>query len=320
MRWTTLLDEPVNLTDSKTVFEQGERVIASKPTARILFETWELNHWDPHQISFEADVRDWLVLPASFRSKITRVLQAFIIGEHTGLDLLSPVLAGAPSEVDLRFLATQVADEARHSVFMFKLSQALWPDGLSEKEILESAWRSLTPSYRSLNDIESSLARATLADPANYDGWIRQVTMFHFVTEGVLAYYGQQSLTRVLEKSKRLPGIKQGFSAMGRDEARHVSFGLGMLREGIQAGKSDEILDVLRTILPFAVTVDYTEGTMLPIELIAAHKGQAALLNFAHRRLVQIGLDRQLAESFMRDVGVRANKIVYDLSHGAHKA
>ncbi|WP_431030788.1 hypothetical protein [Plantibacter sp. RU18] len=97
-------------------------MIASRPTADTLFETWERNHWNPYEITFEQDHDEWAALPGWFREKLTGVLQTFVIGEHTGLDLLSPVLAGATSEVGLRFLGTQVADEARHSVFMFLLA------------------------------------------------------------------------------------------------------------------------------------------------------------------------------------------------------
>lgn len=310
MRWTTLLDEPVELASVQDVFARGDAIIQSRPTADTLFETWERNHWDPYAISFEQDHDEWHALPQWFRSKLSDVIQTFVIGEHTGLDLLSPVLAGATTEVGLRFLGTQVADEARHSVFMFRLTNALWSSSDSESTMLSNAWDSLSPSYRELNRIESTLARATLTNATDYDAWLRQVTMFHMVTEGVLAYHGQRMLTSTLQKSGKLPGITRGFLAMGRDEARHVAFGLEMLREARREGRQDEILGVLDRILPYAITVDYYDAKMPARDWRTAAHTRQQLLAAAERRMRQIGINGRIAQSLADTANENADKVL----------
>ncbi|MGH3690540.1 MAG: ribonucleotide-diphosphate reductase subunit beta [Microbacterium sp.] len=309
MRWTTLLDEPTQLTGpAKTVFRQGEEVIASQPTAARLFETWEKNHWNPFEISFERDHAQWQRMPEWLRARLSTVIRTFVIGEHTGLDLLSPVLAGATTESGLRFLATQVADEARHSAYMLRLVEALWGSMGSESVLLSEAWEGLSPSYRRLNEIESGLARDTLQGPGNYDSWIRQVTMFHLVTEGMLAYFGQHSLTDALERSRVLPGVKLGFLAMGRDEARHISFGMEAIRTAMDEGRRDEVLHTLTEILPLAITVDYFPDGTPGASDDDALRTRRALSTLAARRLTQIGLERPLVDSVMKDVQTQADR------------
>lgn len=311
MRWSTLLDEPTDTRErAGRVFSRGEAVITSRPTATALFESWEKNHWDPFAITFEQDHAEWNSLPEWLRGRIETIIKTFVIGEHTGLDLLSPVMAGATSETGLRFLGTQIADEARHSEFMFRLVRALWPDSTSESVMLSEAWASLSPSYRELNTIECSLAKAVLRSPSNYDAWVRQVSMFHLVTEGMLAYFGQHALTSALQRSKRLPGVTQGFLNMGRDEARHISFGMDALRTAIYDGRSDEILDTLSQVLPLAVTVDYADSSAGVADLRAATRTRQHLSRLAARRLSQIGLDRNIVEATMLQTQKRATEIL----------
>lgn len=313
MRWTTLLDEPTDTRGgAHLVFRRGEAVIASRPTPTALFESWEKHHWDPFAITFEQDHDEWSQLPSWLRGRIEPVIRMFVIGEHTGLDLLSPVLAGAPAETDLRFLATQVADEARHSEFMFRLVRALWPDSRSEAAMLSDAWSGLSPSYTELNMIESSLAQALLRTPASYDAWVQQVSMFHLVTEGMLAYFGQHALTSMLQRSARLPGITQGFLNMGRDEARHVSFGLAALRVALQEGRSDEICGTLARTLPLAVTVDYTSPSVSAADLRDARRSRQHLSRLAVRRMAQLGLSDELVESIDRGVQIEADALLLE--------
>ncbi|HXH33180.1 MAG TPA: hypothetical protein VNJ54_02080 [Plantibacter sp.] len=182
--------------------------------------------------------------------------------------------------------------------------------------MLSNAWSSLSPSYRELNNIESTLAKATLSGPADYDAWIKQVTMFHLVTEGVLAYHGQRMLTNTLQKSGRLPGITRGFLAMGRDEARHVSFGLEMLRVALKEGRQDEILHTLELILPYAVTVDYQDPDMPARDWRTALHTRRQLLEAANRRMRQIGLDRETANAVTADADRRADDVLVSFGFG----
>lgn len=316
MRWTTLVDEPTDLTGpAKEVFRRGEAVISSQPTAGRLFGTWERNHWNPFEISFERDHFQWQRMPEWLRARLSNVIRTFVIGEHTGLDLLSPVLAGATTESGLRFLATQVADEARHSAYMIRLVEALWGSVDSEPALLSEAWESLSPSYRRLNEIESGLAKDTLQRPGNYDSWIRQVTMFHLVTEGMLAYFGQHSLTDALERARVLPGVKQGFLAMGRDEARHISFGMEAIRTAVDEGRRDEILHTLMKVLPLAITVDYFPADTPGTTMDEAIRTRQALSTLAARRLTQIGLERPLVESVMTEVQSKADRVVEQMGY-----
>lgn len=93
---------------------------------------------------------------------------------------------------------------------------------------------------------------------------VRAVAVFHLVTEGVLALRAQRLLIAILRRFSVLDGIRAGFTAMLRDEARHVSFGLHSLRVALRQGHEEVMLDVLHTTLPLIMAIDVPAATRAP--------------------------------------------------------
>jgi ribonucleoside-diphosphate reductase beta chain len=84
---------------------------------------------------------------------------------------------------------------------------------------------------------------------------VRGVTVYMIVIEGTLALTGARFILRYLKESDRLPGFRDGFTHVNRDESRHVGFGVKFLCDAI---KEDEryrqvIQDTLSETLPVAV-------------------------------------------------------------------
>ena len=82
-----------------------------------LYRRWEKQQWAVQDLDFSADAQQWTSLDEGQRDTVRRTMTLFFIGEQAVTDTLSPVLHAAPHEDERIFLATQIADEARHAVF-----------------------------------------------------------------------------------------------------------------------------------------------------------------------------------------------------------
>lgn len=260
-RWSTLLIDQASVAelsaiDANAILTHADKVAERRLTSRDLYRRWEQQQWSADEVALDQDREDYQKrLPRKIKQQVHSAISTFIVGEYTGLDLLSPVMLGAPDEQDLVFLGTQVADEARHAHLMFRVGHEVLGYDADPTTMLAQAWEVAEPEHRALAVVEGGLMRESIADPSNYEKWLRSVTLFHLITEGVLAVTGQRAIVHGLSGVPLLPGIRSAFAAMCRDESRHISFGLHALRIGLLEGKSDEVYDVLEQALPLALAM-----------------------------------------------------------------
>ena len=83
-----------------------------------LYARWERGNWRATEIDLTRDRVDWeqRLTPEQRRGALW-LYALFFHGEDSVTDNLSPYIDAAPREEQKYFLATQQADEARHSVF-----------------------------------------------------------------------------------------------------------------------------------------------------------------------------------------------------------
>jgi ribonucleoside-diphosphate reductase beta chain len=84
---------------------------------------------------------------------------------------------------------------------------------------------------------------------------VRGITVYMIVIEGTLALTGARFILRSLKEMGRLPGFRDGFTHVNRDESRHVGFGVKFLADAI---KEDErykqvVQETLQETLPVGV-------------------------------------------------------------------
>src|SRR4051794_39731928 len=84
---------------------------------RQLYELWERQQWRTQDIDFTQDKIDWWGFPEEERIQRMYGLSSFFIGEQKVAEELGPMMRAAPTEEMKLFLATQIADEARHVRF-----------------------------------------------------------------------------------------------------------------------------------------------------------------------------------------------------------
>lgn len=250
----------------------SEGLVGMRPSPRELVRRWERSPWSVEEIRLDADAEAWSTrVPPQLRRSLRSLLDKFVIGEYTAVDYLPHVMRGAPDEDSLLYLATQAADEARHAAFMARICSELLDGEVELGANLERAWSSTTPAMRALTLLEARIVDDLAASPGDRVRWLRLVTAFHLLTEGVLAVNGQRAIVRALGRTSLLPGVRAGFVAMTRDEGRHLSFGVHALRHGVREGHGEAIWDVVEQALEPLVLIDQRGAAAQPDRTAIVH-------------------------------------------------
>jgi ribonucleoside-diphosphate reductase beta chain len=233
------------------------------PSYRELYLRWERQQWKTQDLDFTQDKLDYERLQAEYSEEMleqTRKTNAsFWIGEHqVTVDLLPFVLAAPDTEQKL-FLTTQVVDEARHMVFFDRYYTEVV--GSVGQDLHTRIFDEKPHVYRAYDDIFfgtlAKLADDMRKDPENYELLVRGVTVYHIVIEGFLALTGQRFNLDYSKREDVFPGFRAGFTAIMRDESRHITFGTKFLYDAVHENPKwgAVITDQLMQTLPLSLTL-----------------------------------------------------------------
>lgn len=236
--------EQLGSVDIDEVYVQMDHLLESRPTSLDLYKRWESQNWKTQDLDLSEDKLHWDNMAGVFegiRLELQRTMTLFFIGEQAVTDTLSPLVHAAPDEPARIFLSTQLVDEARHSVFFSKFFEEVVgvPGGLGPA-LADLRGRVIADAYRKIFD--EHLVGATeevRLNPRDYGAWVEAITIYHLIVEGMLALTGQKFLLRIIREMGILPGFYTGFTAVARDESRHVNFGVRAL---LEAGVRDRSL------------------------------------------------------------------------------
>lgn len=240
------------------VYEHMDTLLRERPSPLDLYNRWESQNWRVSDLDFTEDAEHWTYLMPGIKDELFRIFTEFFIGEQAVTDTLSPLLHAAPTEDARIFLATQIVDEARHTVFFKRFFEEVL--GISGG--LRAAFSEMKPGtvdgFKAIfdNQLVEAVDRCRL-DPSDRAGWVRGIAIYHLVIEGMLALTGQKFLIRTFRNLGMMPGFRAGFTAVARDESRHVNFGVSAIREQIQENPlmAKEVEDAVFGLLEAAVKV-----------------------------------------------------------------
>lgn len=222
------------------VYRQMDWLLASRPTPLDLYNRWENQNWSTQDLDFTQDREHWESMTGvfeGFREELQRSFTLFFVGEQAVTDTLSPLVHAAPDEQSRIFLSTQLVDEARHSVFFMRFFGEVIGIRGGLSEALGSVKDRVVGAFRTIFDDDLVKAvDAVRRDPSDYGAWVEGITTYHLVIEGMLALTGQKYLLGVVRELGILPAFYTGFTAVARDESRHVNFGVRAL---LEAGLKD---------------------------------------------------------------------------------
>jgi ribonucleoside-diphosphate reductase beta chain len=228
------------------------------PTYRQLYYRWERQQWEVGAIDFTEDRRHW---QQDFTPEMQRAflwgLSSCCVGEDLVPDALVPFVDVAPTEEQQVFLTTQLADEARHTVFLDRFQQEVLDEHAGRmKEGLEGRVEGPAIAFAVLLLEMLPEAAQRIATRRDLDSLVEGVVLYHIVTVATVALTGQRFLSNYARREGLLPGFRQGFAAIARDRSRHVAFAIRFLKEMVASEPrfATVIQDAVQRTLPVAMS------------------------------------------------------------------
>ena len=220
--------------DPESILERLNTSIARKmPSYRDLYLRWERLNWAVSDLDFSEDRAHWLALPDETRERLLWTLAAFYVAEQRVAATLTPYVMAAPKLEQRIFLTTQCVDETRHAVFFDRWFQEVVAAGdgdLSRR--LRSSRQWVGPGFAPLfDDYLEEVTQKLRERPDDRAHFAKSMAVYHLVIEGVLALTGQKFILAWARNNQILPGFRSGFTAVARDESRHVAFGARVIRD-----------------------------------------------------------------------------------------
>lgn len=256
--------------------------------ALTLFDRWERQSWTLADVDMAADRDGWEGLPSFLAAELRRNVDRFFLGEVAVAQTLAPLAQCAPEPTWQMYLCTQLADEARHALFFVRYLEAVGARdaGVSLGDDVNERWEA-TPAHfaelldRQLRDVTERVWRS-----GGLACWYRAVTLYHLIVEGVLAVTGQRLMLDLVRDRPGLAALRAGMLNIARDESRHISFGVGALREGVRSGYGDAIAEQLHASVPLAVRI-----------VLAPELAWPQLLPASVRRTMAVDVERRIARA-----------------------
>lgn len=247
------------------IIDQG---LVHLPTYRELFYRWERQQWRAEEIDFTSDRLQWEKMSPQERQDRLFGLSAFFRGEACVTDTLGPYITAMPDEEMRIFVTTQLADEARHTVFFARFfKEVLGIDKETLEETLEDIRQYMNEHLQYiLIDSLADVAERIRKEPGDLTHLVEGVTLYHVIVEGTMALAGQRGILEFYRQNNLFPAFRGGFTAVARDESRHVVFGVKFLREMIQrdAANARTVKAAIDKYAPVALTALTPKDEYIP--------------------------------------------------------
>ena len=227
------------------------------PSYRELYYRWERQQWSVQALDFREDRQQWASWSEDERRIRLYGLSAFFQGEERVTATLAPYITAMPDDEMRLFLTTQLVDEARHTVFFERFfREVVNIQQPTVKEMLVSVEKLINADTRSiLIDALGEVADRIRREPGYPAHLLEGVVLYHLIVEATLALSGQKNMLDFYRKRGLLPSFCAGFTAVVRDESRHVIFGVKFVRDMIQRDQANAhvVSDALQKYLPTAL-------------------------------------------------------------------
>ena len=275
-----------------------DRGIENMPSYMDLYRRWESQQWSVGDLDFTLDRQDWLQATDLEKKSTLWSHRLFFNGEERVTATLAPFVWAAPTpEIEI-FLSTQMVDEARHTVFFERWwREVVGTDAKNLKDLLVEIRPDTNEGYNTLfYDRLPSTAQRMASNPKDFDAFVEGVTIYHIIVEATIALTGQRfELESMRELGSTDRGFYRGFTAIARDESRHVSFGIKVLQEAVRENPERFAPLIQRTLVECLPLVAGTLEPPDPTYITEFGHTESEILQFAldslNKRLRAIGIN-----------------------------
>jgi ribonucleoside-diphosphate reductase beta chain len=275
-----------------------DRGIENMPSYMDLYRRWESQQWSVGELDFTLDRQDWLKAKDIEKKSTLWSHRLFFNGEERVTATLAPFVWAAPTpEIEI-FLSTQMVDEARHTVFFERWwREVVGTDSKDLKELLAEIRPDTNEGYNTLfYDRLPSTAQRMASNPRDFDAFVEGVTIYHIIVEATIALTGQRfELESMRDIGTTDRGFYRGFTAVARDESRHVSFGIKVLQEAVREDPERFAPLIQRTLVECLPLIAGTLEPPDPTYITEFGHSESEILTFAleslNKRLRAIGIN-----------------------------
>ncbi|PWH14861.1 MAG: R2-like ligand-binding oxidase [Anaerolineae bacterium] len=254
------------------------------PPMRLYERAKKLGVWNPSEIDFSQDRRDWTGLTDDEKDLIWRLLGMFVSGEEAvTLDLL-PLIRVIAAEGRLEeemYLTTFLFEEAKHTDFFRRFL-----DEVAEARIDLQAYH--TENYRNIFYEALPQALLTLENDSSPAAQARASVTYNMVVEGVLAETGYHAFFTALQRRNLMPGLRKGIALLKQDESRHIAYGIYLLSRLVAEHPAvwDDLQAQMNRLLPYAIGVigdAFAAYQVVPFGLVESDFIEYAMNQFSKR-------------------------------------
>jgi ribonucleoside-diphosphate reductase beta chain len=224
------------------------------PPMRLWHKAKRLGVWNPADVDFAQDARDWAGLADDERDLILRLTSLFQAGEESvTMDLLPlmMVIAGEGRLEEEMYLTSFLWEEAKHvEAFRRFLDEVAQERG--------DLSRFHGPAYLRIFAEELPEAMNALRTDSSPAAQAAASVTYNMVVEGVLAETGYHAYDELLQRNGLMPGMQQVIGHLRRDEARHIAYGVYLLSRLVaEHGETvwTAIERRMETLLPLALAM-----------------------------------------------------------------
>ena len=275
-----------------------DRGIENMPSYMDLYRRWESQQWSVGDLDFTLDRADWLKATDIEKKSTLWSHRLFFNGEERVTATLAPFVWAAPTpEIEI-FLSTQMVDEARHTVFFDRWwHEVVGTEAKDLKELLTEIRPDTNEGYNTLfYDRLPSTAQRLASNPRDFDAFVEGVTIYHIIVEATIALTGQRfELETMRENALTDRGFYRGFTAVARDESRHVNFGIKVLQEAVRENPERFAPLIQKTLVECLPLVAGTLDPPDPRYITEFGHTESEILQFAfdslNKRLRAIGIN-----------------------------
>ncbi len=181
--------------------------------------------WNPADIDFSQDTKDWEGLDNGTRLLLMRLATTFMAGEEAVTLDIVPLIRAISEEgrtEETLFLTTFLGDEAKHAEFF-----RTWFDAVGVTDPLDEF---LTDAQRRIFDVELPTVMRRLDTDRSPEAFLDAALTYNHFVEGVLAMTGYWAWNRIFTARDVFPGIRSGIELVQRDERRHLAYGTYLCR------------------------------------------------------------------------------------------
>jgi ribonucleoside-diphosphate reductase beta chain len=226
-----------------------------------LFTSGNAKAWNPADIDFSQDRRDWEALTDHERKGALGLCAQFLAGEEAVTEDIQPFLSAMAAEgrlEDQLFLTQFAFEEAKHTEGFRR-----WLDAVGETgDLHEHVERN--PGYRRLFYEELPRDLNALRDDPSPAAQVRASVTYNHIVEGTLALTGYHAWDVICAERGILPGMQELIRRVSGDERRHMAWGTFTCRRHVAA--DDRLWDLVQERITQLLQVVLEQVTWRPPE------------------------------------------------------